>query len=205
MGRLESALTSIDALVNRLSGPVLLVDETARLGYANTAGQEALREARYVLLRAGRVRPCNWRMERQFTDLLATALSDDQRAVETNTSMHLTDSQGRPAVLIVQALHGQVTLASGRGADAVLFLIPGDLRTTAYTSRLQAMFGLTQAETRLAESMLRGKNLTEIGEELGVSRETLKSQLRSLFVKTDTHRQGELIALLLSFVTAAMG
>ena len=44
-----------------------------------------------------------------------------------------------------------------------------------------------------------GKSLAEIGDELKLSRETLKSQLRSLFNKTDTRRQGELIAMASQF------
>ena len=45
---------------------------------------------------------------------------------------------------------------------------------------------------------MRGKSLTGIGEYLRLSRETLKTQLRSLFEKTGAHRQGELVALLVS-------
>lgn len=33
-------------------------------------------------------------------------------------------------------------------------------------------------------------------EELGVKRETVRNQLKSMFAKTETHRQGQLVALL---------
>ena len=48
LGRLESRLASIDALADRLSSPVLLVDRTGALQHANSSGQEALRGAEYL-------------------------------------------------------------------------------------------------------------------------------------------------------------
>ena len=61
LGRLESRLASLDALVDRLSAPVLLVDRNGALLHANTAGSEALRRADYLVLRHGLVRAANRR------------------------------------------------------------------------------------------------------------------------------------------------
>lgn len=61
---------------------------------------------------------------------------------------------------------------------------------------LQALFDLTPAEARVARAVAQTLTLEKIAEKHGVSRETLKSQLRAIFNKTGTSRQGELIALL---------
>jgi len=206
IGRLESTLASLDALVDRLFTPILLVDRTGLLRYGNPSGQEALRRAQYLVLRGGRVHPRSARQAQQFTDMLATALSNEQSTVaaEPSSSMRLLDAEGHAAVLVVQGLRGQANLISMPHADAVLFLIRSDEKLPVNAARLQIVFGLTPAETRLAEHLLSGKNLSEIGEELKVGRETLKSQLRSLFTKTDTRRQGELIAILLSAISVSM-
>lgn len=206
IGRLESTLASLDALVDRLFTPILLVDRTGLLRYGNPSGQEALRRAQYLVLRGGRVHPRSARQAQQFTDMLATALSNEQSTVaaEPSSSMRLLDAEGHAAVLVVQGLRGQANLIGMPHADAVLFLIRSDEKLPVNAARLQIVFGLTPAETRLAEHLLSGKNLSEIGEELKVGRETLKSQLRSLFTKTDTRRQGELIAILLSAISVSM-
>jgi DNA-binding CsgD family transcriptional regulator len=61
---------------------------------------------------------------------------------------------------------------------------------------LKRVFGLTAAETRLALIVGRGLSLETASETLGVSRETVRNQLKSIFAKTSTHRQSELVALI---------
>ena len=63
---------------------------------------------------------------------------------------------------------------------------------------LAATFGLTPAESRLADHFTQGKSLTESAEALGITQETARVHLKRIFEKTYTHRQGELMRLLLS-------
>jgi len=67
-------------------------------------------------------------------------------------------------------------------------------------SEQYAPLRLTNAETRLAVGLLTGKSLDSLGREWQLSRETLKTQLRSLFRKTGTHRQSELIVRLIGLL-----
>ncbi|MEQ9544532.1 MAG: LuxR C-terminal-related transcriptional regulator [Marinobacter sp.] len=61
---------------------------------------------------------------------------------------------------------------------------------------LQQHFGLTVTEARVAALLIHGKSLNDIAVHLNRTRETVKSHLKSLFRKTNTSRQGELVALL---------
>lgn len=61
---------------------------------------------------------------------------------------------------------------------------------------LQQMFGLTTAETRLALQIAKGEVPAEIALRLCLSRTTVRSQLASVFAKTQTKRQAELVRLL---------
>ena len=54
---------------------------------------------------------------------------------------------------------------------------------------------LSQAETRLVGELLAGGSLREISRRLGVHYETARSQLKTVFSKTGTRRQSELVAL----------
>ena len=60
---------------------------------------------------------------------------------------------------------------------------------------LGARFALTAAEARLAAHLTGGETIAELSEALGISLAAARNQLRSLFAKTGTHRQGELVAL----------
>jgi len=51
------------------------------------------------------------------------------------------------------------------------------------------------AERRLVAELLAGFSLQQSAHNLGVAYETARSQLKSVFAKTETHRQGELVAL----------
>src|SRR5476651_1531553 len=58
-------------------------------------------------------------------------------------------------------------------------------------------FRLTPSEAKLACIIARGAPPDIAARELKISRETASNQLKSVFAKTDTHRQSELVALLL--------
>jgi DNA-binding CsgD family transcriptional regulator len=61
---------------------------------------------------------------------------------------------------------------------------------------LQRLFGFTAAETQIAVELARGRNLLDIARSRRLSRTTIRSHLAALFVKTQTRRQAELVALL---------
>jgi DNA-binding CsgD family transcriptional regulator len=62
---------------------------------------------------------------------------------------------------------------------------------------LARAFRLTPSEAKLASIIARGAAPETAARELNISRETVRNQLKSIFAKTGTHRQGELVALLL--------
>jgi DNA-binding CsgD family transcriptional regulator len=69
---------------------------------------------------------------------------------------------------------------------------------------IQQLFDLTPAEARLASWVANGNaSLQRIAAQEGVSINTLKTQLQTLFQKTGTHRQADLVRLLVS--SAAIG
>ena len=61
---------------------------------------------------------------------------------------------------------------------------------------LQRVFDLTQAEVRLAQGIARGDSLEEVAAGLGIKISTARTQLASIFTKTQTRRQAKLVALL---------
>jgi DNA-binding CsgD family transcriptional regulator len=62
---------------------------------------------------------------------------------------------------------------------------------------LAKTFRLTPSEAKVACIIARGAPPQIAARELKISRETARNQLKSVFAKTDTHRQSELVALLL--------
>jgi DNA-binding CsgD family transcriptional regulator len=65
---------------------------------------------------------------------------------------------------------------------------------------LKRLFGLTSGEADVALRMLRGDGLKPIAADLALSMATIKTHLHHIFNKTDTHRQAELVRLLLGSI-----
>lgn len=59
---------------------------------------------------------------------------------------------------------------------------------------LCSAFGLTQAEARIALGIMRGESVATIAAARGIAVATARTQLKSVFAKTRTHRQAELAA-----------
>ncbi|WP_338618917.1 LuxR C-terminal-related transcriptional regulator [Pigmentiphaga sp. CHJ604] len=60
---------------------------------------------------------------------------------------------------------------------------------------LHALFGIPPAEYRLLLLLMQGHHVKECAQQLGVSQETTRTQLKSLFRRTQTSRQSQLIDL----------
>jgi len=105
----------------------------------------------------------------------------------------------RPSLLRDYALIA-LPLDVGDGGARVVSIIIHDPETTNVPSPelLSSAYQFTKAEARVASLLIQGKGVNEIAEELEVSRNTVCSHLKKLYMKTDTQRQNDFTRLLLS-------
>ena len=87
--------------------------------------------------------------------------------------------------------------SGGQDVRALLTLNALGPRPGPPAAILAKTFHLTPAEAKLACIIARGAPPDIAARELKISRETARNQLKAVFAKTDTHRQSELVALLL--------
>lgn len=80
----------------------------------------------------------------------------------------------------------------------MVLIVDPERRPVLASDMLRQLFGLTKAETAVAQLALKGEGLGPIGEQLQLSRDTVKTHLGNVFCKTGTHRQAELVRLLLA-------
>jgi len=83
-------------------------------------------------------------------------------------------------------------------ASSVVTIIDRDIFRGQQITSLRQMFNLTKSEAEIAVALARGHDTDEIAAMRRVSIGTLRVQLRSIFTKTNTRRQSELVALILS-------
>ena len=82
------------------------------------------------------------------------------------------------------------------GARALLVLSDLGRTSAPRPAVLSRVFDLTRAEARVAAIIGAGVSPEHAAERLGIARVTVRNQLKAVFAKTGTHRQGELVALL---------
>ncbi len=100
----------------------------------------------------------------------------------------------KPVLMKLLPVHGAASVPF-LGAKFILTLT--DLEATPRVSPdiIAQVLRLTSAEARVASMVAVGSSPEVIAAELKVSRETVRNQIKAIFVKTRTHRQSELAAL----------
>jgi DNA-binding CsgD family transcriptional regulator len=104
--------------------------------------------------------------------------------------------QGTPASGPHQAVVVRpVARHNGNASVAAIFV--ADPRSLPRESTLRELHGLTPAEARVALEMLQGHSVAQAAQRLGISPNTVKTQLQRVFEKLQVSRQTEMVRLLM--------
>jgi DNA-binding CsgD family transcriptional regulator len=117
-----------------------------------------------------------------------------QRARET-LPIPLERPNRRPLLIELFSMRDVVTPLS-RKAFGILTITDPDARPVGQEARVCAALGLTEAEARLAVLLAGGESIDAAAAALEIATSTARDRVKTIFSKTDTHRQGELVALL---------
>lgn len=180
---------------------VVLVDRDARIIVANTVARSILAESGVASIVDARLRATRAADQKLLIHHISqkaneqAAISVEDRyvtfALEQSGSPH-------PITVIVRPGPSYAPVSAPLKRTAVVILRDPSRRSSISVANLERLFDLTPAEARLASLLADGLSLTEAAAELDVRRTTVRSQLQSIFVKTGTNRQGDLVRLLLS-------
>ena len=80
---------------------------------------------------------------------------------------------------------------------AAVFITDPSRKEIISTAGLAALFGLTDAENEVCEMLTKGLRVAEVAEERNTSVDTTRSQIKTLFSKTETTSQSDLVRLAL--------
>lgn len=207
--QLAASLSALD----RLGSGVVLLDGARRMTFANQAALSLLEQGDPVgLMPAVGAAPLQLRLHRRLAGLeqgfqraLTLALQPVERDAEAHFSqaLLLPASDGRPACVVHAAplptSHGFAT--GGPQARAIVFLYDLQAAAVVQPQQLCVLFGMTRAEARAALQVTQGGSLEEMAARLHVTVNTLKTQLKAAYAKSGTHRQVDLLKLLLALAS----
>jgi DNA-binding CsgD family transcriptional regulator len=134
------------------------------------------------------------KLEEACHELMGRARGDEQVRHKTGISIARASSESKWDVHI--RIVEKKNVVFGEGGPELVLLLRGPVRGCAPSqSRLIEMFGVTPAEAKLIAHLVDGLTLTAAAEALGVSRNTARAQLSSIFTKTGVNRQNHLVKL----------
>jgi DNA-binding CsgD family transcriptional regulator len=201
---LESVSKAATAALDHLPMGLILVDAAGGVLTMNRGAQEIVACNDGLRSLDGGLAAANRTESEALRGLIAAAARTGQgRGLHPGGAMALSrPSMLRPLSVLVAPIGREVWAngldLGGERAAAVVFISDPEARQETPAELLRRFYGLTPAEARLAEAMAEGGPLSEAAERLGIGRETARSHLKQVFAKTGTHRQAELVRLLLT-------
>lgn len=179
--------------------PVAALTSTGQVNEANPAFERLLANGDIFVLGRGRTLRCTSddaqaRLGRSIADALELAKGNTRHDGRSSPVVAVDRADGPPLLVTVAPLM-QMGAHPWFEQAGVLIKVSDPLRPPS-EAVLQQGFGLTAAEARLACTLLGGGTLADVASRIGVSANTVKTQLQVVFQKTRTTRQPELVALL---------
>jgi len=177
-------------LVQELNVAAILLDATGKALQMSSRAQELLGPDFHLI--RGKPAARDPGSHKRLRSMLAAASNDLAYAVAAPV---VISREGTPWLLAEALRTTEFSRDVFAGARIVLVLT--DLAASPMRSQTMwsIVFGLTPAEARLANLIVLGGGIQHAADTLHISRETARSQLKSVFLKTRTTSQVELTAL----------
>ncbi|HSN19363.1 MAG TPA: helix-turn-helix transcriptional regulator [Usitatibacter sp.] len=203
----ELRIAATLAALDRSPGAVVLFGRRGNVVFANRRAHEILKPEDGLFLRAeGGAPASDWlraasegdtaRINAAVKSCIASAAHE---ASHFGAAITIARSARRPLILQVSPLPANNEFSRDGGeACAIGFITDPENTSVLDHELLKSSFQLTVAECVLAQELLESRPLGSIAARLGLSENTVKTQLQSVFEKTGTHRQAELVKLLVT-------
>lgn len=201
---IESERSLYAGAIDQLKVATVLLDERGRVVSTNRRAQDLLAERSGVLVKDGELQL----VARGQTDELRRRIAKVLQGVPTGGTQ-VVEAMRVPRSgdvadlgLVIRPVPVNVR-AEGEAIPAVaVFISDPSEHSDAPLQIITQLFGFTPTEAQLSMLLANGLSLDEAAEALGVSRNTVRTHLRSVFAKTGVTRQPLLVRLILKSVAS---
>jgi DNA-binding CsgD family transcriptional regulator len=187
----DRPVTGISVL-EKMRGAALLVGSGGSVFAMNKRAEVLLGHGIYI--RNGTLETADQTSRASLYALIASTRAMASSSAAPCDPIVIRRPDARP--LIVEAFPAQGLLSDVfSNFGALILLTDLDERCGPGEETLRQVLGLTPAEARLLACICQGHGLPDAAQTLQISIHTARSQLKSVFAKTGTGRQSELVAL----------
>ncbi len=212
--RIQSRLCSLEATSQALSDAldhaslgIAILDRHGRVKFINRAADTLAAAGDVLCVRQGRLVATDEGAAPRLQRMIAeAALCAAGLAPEGGGTLALSREGDAALLVLVAPLSAARAERMACGEPAAIVVISDPARRPADAAGIfAALFGLTAAEARLCVRLAAGESLDEAAAGLGLSKNTLRAQLRALMAKTGTNRQAALVRLLAGAAALSSG
>jgi len=176
---------------------IMVLGQDAQVTYQNQAARNLLEKNDGISLQDELFAVDDADAREKIEAFLEIARTADQSDPDTRRLMIVVPrrSPGSPLKLFMYKLpfdRQQAALNSSQSLAVALVYDPSTM-SQLNESLLRNFYGLTQAETALAQALFDGRSMHDASAHLGISVNTTRTQLRSIFKKVGVHSQGTLL------------
>lgn len=195
-------------VISRMEFGVVLLDAGMRVIFANPVAEALARRSDGFLLNRNEVSATQPAEAKSLRDAIAAAVGlnnggrdASESAVQRRTPMSCSLSRRPPSsplvVRVLPVAASDVLDGISAATRAMLFVMELDRPVEIDRMVLLTAFHLTRREATLAAMLARGIDLAEAASQMGIGIGTARAYLKQILAKTNTHRQAEMISLLL--------
>jgi DNA-binding CsgD family transcriptional regulator len=174
-----------------------VVGDGLMVRYLNTAAERIVNSLDGLSIPHGMFEAAQPRADTELHRAIYCVLEPNYSGPYTETSVLCPRPSGRrPYVIHVLPFQSAArTLGAPR---ALVLIIDPEVQPEPPTDLLRRLYGMTKAEAAVAIRLLRGDGIKPIADSMCLSTGTVKTHVQHIFNKTNTHRQAELVRLLLT-------
>jgi DNA-binding CsgD family transcriptional regulator len=184
-------------LIHGLSEAVLLVDGDGHIAFQNRAAELLLIQCDGLRLLHGVLTAASDEQTRKLRQFVANAIACGTMGTsQLQSELAISRPSGAPplAVRIVPIRHPAID-GTGRHKQVAAVLIRSiEVKETA--RNLYEFYQMTPAEARLTALIIGGYSLYGAAAHLSITKNTARTHMKRIYVKTETHRQVDLVRLL---------
>jgi DNA-binding CsgD family transcriptional regulator len=201
--KMESERAIYANTVDQLSMGTILLDAQGKILQANAIATQLIQQKDVIKDHDGALQVGTREENNKFRKLL-------KESIAANTSQQPSAVRAmrveRPATgyclgLLIRPVPSSEWSVDGESFPSVaVFISDAENRAEAPRQLVGQLFDLTPAEAILATLIAKGLAIDEAAEQLHISRNTARAQLRSIFSKAGVTRQADLVRLILNSV-----
>lgn len=204
INKMLAVQSGIKKIVNCYTLPFALIDEQFRISFISKDMEKNIQSCNSLSLANDRLVAFNPNKNAKLQRLIKQCHLTTKGKSNSAGGIVTIPSENKNLKLRVMPLtiESDNALFSSNKVFSIVFLDSIDFKLTLNTEQLFEQYNLTQRECRLAALLCEGLSLDQIAKLHNVETSTLRAQLKSVYLKTNTHRQGELIVTLLNSFAA---